>query len=377
MFLILGRMSELSVQAPARVNIIGEHTDYNGGFVLPTTTALYTRLIAVERSDRTVEVTSTTVGDMRSFTLDDVGKSSEFGWIEYVKGVAAELQAEGIALKGASIEIDSDIPLGGGLSSSASLELAIATVMLRLAGASVTAPRLARLCQRAEHNYAGVRCGIMDQYTIACAEKGKAILLDCRTLDTIQVPIPSSARLIVTDSGVRHRLPDGEYNDRADECAAAVRVLAKVVPGLTSLRDLDADTLEAQKDVLGDVLHRRCRHVVNENQRVHAAVAAIERGDLTTVGTLLNACHASLRDDFEVSCDELEALVGIANASTGVLGSRMVGAGFGGCVLSLVNASDAEEAARQISSNYNSVLGKEPWTHIVQPSEPVREVERS
>jgi len=377
MFLILGRMSELSVQAPARVNIIGEHTDYNGGFVLPTTTALYTRLTATARSDRTVEVTSRNLADTQSFALDNVHRGSEFGWIEYVKGVAAELQADGVELRGASIEIDSDIPLGGGLSSSASLELGVATALLGLAGASIAAPRLARLCQRAEHHYAGVQCGIMDQYTIACAEKGSAILLDCRTLDTTQVPIPGDARLVVTDSGVRHRLPDGDYNDRADECAAAVRILTTVVPGLTSLRDLDADTLEAQKDTLGDVLHRRCRHVVTENQRVHEAVVALERGDLATIGVLLNACHASLRDDFEVSCDELEALVGIANASKGVLGSRMVGAGFGGCVLSLVNASDAEDAARQINSDYNSVLGKEPWTHIVRASDPVHEVERS
>jgi galactokinase len=234
--------------------------------------------------------------------------------------------------------------------------------------------RLAEICQSAEHNYAGVQCGIMDQYTIACAEKGNAILLDCRSLDVVQVPIPDNARFILTDSGVRHRLPDGHYNNRTDECAAAVSTLATVVPDLESLRDLDAKTLEIQKKNLGDVLYRRCRHVLTENVRVQESVAALQGGDLAYLGSLLSACHASLRDDFEVSCDELEELVNIANACPGVLGSRMVGAGFGGCVLSLTSADNVEEAARQISSNYTGKFGTEPWMHIVQASHPVREV---
>ena len=375
MFPILGRMSELAFQAPARVNIIGEHTDYNGGFVLPTTTALYTRLTVTARLDRIVDVTSKNMADTQSFSLDDICPVKDAGWIDYVKGVAAELQAEGLALRGATIEIDTEIPLGGGLSSSASLELAVATALLRVAGESVSSPRLARLCQKAEHNYAGVHCGIMDQYTIACAEKGHAILLDCRSLEAVQVPIPDSAALYhhrqrraASTARWRHTIA-AQMN-----AAAAVRLLAKVVPGLTSLRDLNAATLDKQKDHLGDVLYRRCRHVVNENTRVHKAVTALQAGDLPGLGSLISACHKSLRDDFEVSCAEVEALIEIANACPGVLGSRMVGAGFGGCVLSLTSASDAEEAARQISSNYSAVLGNEPWTHIVEASDPVREV---
>ncbi len=367
-------MSELSVQAPARVNIIGEHTDYNGGFVLPTTTALFTRVTATSRSDRSVKVTSKNLDDTQIFTLDDLRPGAEVTWIEYVKGVAAELQADGVALRGLSIDIESDIPLGGGLSSSASLELAVATAMLRAAGATVAPDRLARLCQRAEHNYAGVQCGIMDQYTIACTQKGNAILLDCRSLDAVQVSIPRNARFIVTDSGVRHRLPDGEYNDRADECAAAVRLLAKVVPGLTTLRDLRADALEEHKELLGDVLYRRCRHIVTENSRVHRAVDALESGDLAQLGSLLNACHRSLRDDFEVSCKEVDALVEVAIACNGVFGSRMIGGGFGGCVLSLSTADTVDEAAAQIAADYRQILGTDPWVHVVQAADPVREV---
>jgi galactokinase len=369
-------MSEITVQAPARVNIIGEHTDYNGGFVLPTTTALYTRVVAVPRTDRTITVRSTHFDESRSFLIDDIVPGEKVSWIEYVKGVAAELLQDGVELRGATLEIDSDIPVGGGLSSSASLELAVARALLAVAGGSIAPEHLARLCQRAEHRYAGVQCGIMDQFTIACAQKGNALLLDCRSLDVVQVPIPSSARFIITDSGVRHRLPDGDYNGRADECAAAVRQLKRIVPGLNSLRDLDAATLDAQKEVLGDVLYRRCRHVVNENDRVHLAVAALQEADLETLGRLLNACHASLRDDFEVSCEELEALVEIANACPGVKGSRMVGAGFGGCVLSLTTANDADATSQLIASNYNAAFGSDPWMHIVEAAEPAQEISR-
>ena len=374
MFLILGRMSEFSVQAPARVNIIGEHTDYNGGFVLPTTTALFTRVTATSRPDRRVEVTSKNLDDTQIFTLDDLRPGAEMTWIEYVKGVAAELQADGVALQGLNIDIESDIPLGGGLSSSASLELAVATAMIRAVSATVALDRLARLCQRAEHKYAGVQCGIMDQYTIACARKGNAILLDCRSLDVVQVAIPDDARLIVTDSGVRHHLPDGDYNNRADECAAAVRLLAEVIPGLATLRDLHADALEEYKRLLGDVLYRRCRHIVTENSRVHRAVEAMDNADIKQLGALLNACHRSLRDDFEISCAEVDVLVDVCNACDGVIGSRMIGGGFGGCVLSLTTADAVDESAAQIVGNYGQVLGEEPWLHIVEPADPVREV---
>jgi len=371
---ILGRMSEFSAQAPARVNIIGEHTDYNGGFVLPTTTALFTRVTATSRPDRNIKVRSQNYDDAQTFTLDNLRPAGEVTWVDYVRGVAAELQAAGVSLQGLNIDIDSDIPLGGGLSSSASLELAVATAMLRIADATVAPDRLARLCQRAEHAYAGVQCGIMDQYTIACAQKGNAILLDCRSLDVVQVAIPDDVRLIVTDSGVRHRLPDGDYNNRADECAAAVRLLAKVIPGLTTLRDLHADALEEHKKLLGDVLYRRCRHIVTENSRVHRAVEAMDNADLKQLGALLNACHTSLRDDFEISCAEADVLVDVCNACDGVIGSRMIGGGFGGCVLSLTTADAVDESTAQIASNYGQVLGEEPWLHVVEAADPVREV---
>jgi galactokinase len=367
-------MSSISVHAPARVNIIGEHTDYSGGFVLPTTTALSTRVVAAPRSDGIVEAHSTHFGETRSFALDDIRPGNDVCWIEYVKGVAAELQAGGIEVPAATLEIDSDIPIGGGLSSSASLELCIAKALLSIAGESVESPELAQLCQRAEHRYAKVQCGIMDQYAIACTRKGHAILLDCRSLEAEQFPIPAEARLILTDSGVRHQLPDGHYNNRAEECAEAVRVLQKIVPGLTVLRDLEEGDLEAQRETLGDVLYRRCLHVVNENARVLEAASTLQQGNLERLGELLSTCHDSLRDNYEVSCDEVERLVSLINGCAGILGSRMVGAGFGGCVLALTTDDKVDAAVRCICEGYNAEFGREPWLHVVEPADPAMEM---
>jgi galactokinase len=344
-------------RAPARVNIIGEHTDYNDGLVLPTTTALFTSVTATPRPDRIVRATSNAMQDTQSFDLDDIRPVENPQWIDYAKGIAAEIEVEGVCLSGADLEIESEIPLGGGLSSSASFELAIATALLELADASLPKPVIAKLCRRAENAYAGVSCGIMDQYAIACCETNMAMLLDCRSLDTEQVAIPADVRLLITDSGIKHRLPGSAYNNRLGECALAVKILAKDAPRLTALRDLGMDRLESQKDHLGNLLYRRCRHVVSEIQRVRDAFAALQNGDLENLGKLISASHASLRDDYEVSCDEVEQLVEVADESTGVLGSRMVGAGFGGCVLSLVKADDIDEAARQVLQKYADLIG--------------------
>ncbi len=364
-------------RAPARVNIIGEHTDYNDGLVLPTTTALFTSVTAVPRPDRIIRIESREMRNVQSFDLDDIESAKNPGWIDYAKGVAAELEAEGIHLPGANLEIESRIPLGGGLSSSASFELAVATALLRLADRSLPGPSLATICQRAEIRYAGVKCGIMDQFTVACCKRGNAILLDCRSLDAEQVAIPQSAGMLIIDSGVKHRLPESAYNKRSDECAEAVKILSQDAPQVVALRDLKMDMLEMQKDRLGDLLYRRCRHVVSEIQRVRDAFAALQAGDLSNLGKLISASHTSLRDDFDVSCDEVDQLVEIADQSPGVLGSRMIGAGFGGCVLSLVESDKIDAAARQVRQKYEHLAGDEPWMHIVQAANPAREIVRA
>lgn len=358
------------MRAPARVNIIGEHTDYNGGLVMPTGTALYTTVIAVPRSDRIVAVRSREMQATGRFSLDDMQDRGDPGWIDYVKGVAAELGAAGVKLCGADLLVESDIPLGRGLSSSASFELAVAAALLALCGRSMERLQLAMLCQQAEHRYAGVNCGIMDQFAVACCEANKAMLLDCSSLDNRQAVIPDSIRFLIVDSGVRHHLRASGYNERAQECAEAVAILANASPSLAELRDADMQMLETRRKQLGEVLFRRCRHVVSENRRVRDAFAALTGGNIRKLGELINDSHASLRDDFEVSCPEVDRLVAIANETDGVLGARMVGAGFGGCVLSLVETGKIDDARRRISNKYGKELGNDPWMHVVAAADP-------
>jgi galactokinase len=357
-------------RAPGRVNIIGEHTDYNDGLVLPTATALHTWLASAPRADRLLRVHSRTFDSTRTLDLDGLRDSGEGDWSDYVEGVAWVLQQAGRDLSGADIVIDSEIPIGGGLSSSASLEVVTALALLDGAEATLEPEVLAALCRRAECEFVGVSCGIMDQYAIACGEMSCAMKLDCRSLDFDLIEIPAQARLLVVDSGVKHRLPDGGYNTRTDECAQALGVFKRESVELDSLRDLGPSQLEAMKKPLGDTLYRRCRHVVTENQRVVDACDALRRGDLEALGSLLDASHASLRDDYEVSCREVDGLVEIANACAGVHGTRMVGAGFGGCTLSLVGAERLDAAIEQISVNYGRELGREPWTHVVRGAKP-------
>jgi galactokinase len=364
-------------RAPGRVNIIGEHTDYNDGLVLPTTTAAYTWLAAAERDDRLVQICSENMGTTESFNLDDRSKSDSPRWIDYAVGVAAEIEALNVELRGADILVDGNIPLGGGLSSSASFEVAIATALLALAGESLAQLQIAQLCQRAEIHYARVNCGIMDQYVIAACDAGKAMLIDCRSLESRMIGIPEDMRLLVTDSGVKHQLPTSGYNDRAQECMDARNALAELVPGFSSLRDLSAQQLASLEPSMDEVQFRRSRHVVTENQRVTDAVQALQNHDLNTLGNLISASHQSLRADFEVSCPAVDELVGLADSCDGVLGSRMVGAGFGGCVLSLTTADAVDEVRQQISSKHAAVTGQEPWMHVVQATAPAQIVTQS
>lgn len=361
-------------RAPGRANIIGEHTDYNDGLVLPTNTALYTWLTISPRTDRIVAVSAENFNDQRRFSLDEIVRSENPVWIDYLKGVAAEIEATGIRLRGADISIYGEIPIGGGLSSSASLELAMATAMLGIAGESMSRQEMARACRRAEQVYGGVNCGIMDQFSVACCERGHAILLDCRTLGTKSVAIPAEIALLLTDSGVKHRLSDSGYNNRADQCRDAVEIMRTMDPTIVALRDVTPHMLEACADQLGDVLLQRSRHVVSEIQRTQDAFSALGSGNIDHLGELVQRSHASLRDDFDVSCDEIESLVAVADACDGVLGSRMVGAGFGGCVLSVVRREKLGDVRRQIAENYGAVGGATPWMHAVSPAGPAAEV---
>jgi galactokinase len=367
-------------RSPGRVNLIGEHTDYNEGFVLPAALALSCRVAAAARGDGRLIVRSENMDDAIEADLendppspsaDPVGRHPvgrhpvgrhPVGrhWSDYVVGVAAILRRSGHAIRGATLLIHSDVPPGAGLSSSAALEVGVATALLDLAGATAEPADVARMCQRAEHEFAGARCGIMDQFVACHAREATALMLDCRSLQYHFVPMPPPLRIVVCNTKVRHSVSGGEYNRRVAECEAGVAVLAHARPGLRSLRDADAATLEACRRDLPDTIFHRCRHVVTENERVHRMASALERHDLGALGPLMAESHRSLRDDYDVSSPELDLLVEIADEVPGVFGSRMTGAGFGGCTVNLVHAESVEEFGRRISGAYEARTGIRP-----------------
>jgi len=358
-------------RAPGRVNIIGGHTDYNEGFVLPTTTGLHTWIAIAPRTDRTLRVFACRFDSLEEIDLDQIKGCKDGQWAEYVKGVASILEGAGYSLRGADIVVDGDIPLGGGLSSSASLEVVLAFALLDCADLAIERGELAQLCQRVETEFVGVRCGIMDQYVISRCANDRAMMLDCRSLEFQSVAMPADARFLVVDTGVSHRLPVGEYNSRREECEKAVALLASEIPQLRALRDLDLAQLEDKKGLLDDRHYRRCRHIVSEIQRVKDAYAALQRGDALELGRLITASHVSLRDDYEISCAELDALVEIMNACPEVYGSRLVGGGFGGCAVCLVDSPHLDRVIDKVRTEYGELLGRPPWVHAVTASDPV------
>jgi len=369
-----GRAGRL-YRAPGRVNIIGEHTDYNDGFVLPTNTALYTWVAAAPRSDGIVCAHSVRFDESVEFGLENLAPGGASAWAEYLKGVAAMLGEEGVALHGADLLIDGELPLGGGLSSSASLEAAVAVALLGCVDTTMASINLALACQRAEHEYAGVPCGIMDQAVIAGCPKNHAMLLDCRSLEPVFPRLPDDLCLLVVDSGVKHQLSDGGYRQRREECDDALEWLAARENGVSSYRDVDLAMLQRHAGLLEEALLRRARHVVGETRRVLAAVDALQNNDRVALGAILDASHASLRDDFMVSCREVDFLVETAQATRGVFGARMVGGGFGGCMIALIDPVEPDRVASHIAGAYRAYCGREPWRHIVAPASPAGPVD--
>ena len=318
-------------QAPGRVNLIGEHTDYNDGFVLPLAIGLATRVAAVPRTDRHVEVVSRELARTATFSLDGPPPAPG-GWLGYVEGVARVLEERGVRLPGAKLMIESDVPLGAGLSSSAALELSCGLAFLALAQRELPLPELAQVGQQAERRFVGTQCGIMDQLVSALGVEGSAVLIDCRSLETSPVPLKlGSAVLMICDTLARHSLAGSEYNVRRVQCEAAARLL-----GVPSLRDVTREQLEDGAGALGAVLYRRVHHVLSENARTLETAEALQAGDLRGVGERMNASHASLRDDYQVSAPELDAAADAALSVPGVHGSRMTGGGFGGSTVTLV-----------------------------------------
>jgi galactokinase len=359
----------LIFRAPGRVNVIGEHTDYNDGFVMPAAIEFYTWVAAAKREDRVLQAYSEHFDEKISLSLDALAGSPRRHWSDFIRGVAATLQNAGYNLAGANLIIHGEVPLGAGLSSSASLEVATALALTSLSGIDVPRLELAKLCQKAEHEYVGTRCGIMDQFIAVFGAAEHALMLDCRSLEFQLLPVPCNLRLVVCNSMVRHELVSGEYNQRRADCEEGVKLLQLRLPGICALRDVAVADLEAWKQVLPARVYRRCRHVVTENQRVLAAAKALQSGDANRFGHFMYRSHASMRDDYQISCKELDLLVDLASSSPGVYGARMTGGGFGGCTVNLVRADAADAFGKHISQAYEQVTRISPEVYICEPSQ--------
>ena len=362
-----GEPPTLRVRAPGRVNLIGEHTDYNDGFVLPLAIERAAWIALRARGDRRVMLRSVELEGEADIDLDTLDPAAPRGtdpaWSEYVKGTAWALQQAGHRLRGWEGVLASDVPIGAGLSSSAALELATARAFAAVSGLAWDPAAMARLGQRAENAWVGMNCGIMDQMISAVGREGHAVLIDCRDLATTPVPLPAGTAVVILDTGTRRGLVDSEYNERRQRCEEAAAHF-----GIPALRDLDPDTLSARAGELDAVTFRRARHVVTENARTLAAAAAMRKGDAATLGRLMDESHASLRDDFEVSSPALDAMVEIARGQGGCLGARMTGAGFGGCAVALVSAGAAESFAAAVAPEYRERTGHEPQVYVTGAS---------
>ena len=321
------------VRAPGRVNLIGEHTDYNGGFVLPMAIDRATWIAGRPREDRTVTLHSLDFGETATFVLDSLAPRSAQGWTAYAQAVVGALMESGAALRGWEGVAATDIPIGAGLASSASFALANARACAAASALPWRPQEMARLCLRAENHWIGLRCGIMDQLISACGLAGHALLIDCRDGTSQSVPLPDGIRVIVLDTGKRRSLAESAYNEREAQCAAAARAC-----GVRALRD--AELTQLTRVGIDEVTVRRARHVITENARTLAAAGAMRSGDVASLGELMNASHESLREDFQVSCEELDAMVAIARRQPSCLGARMTGAGFGGCAVAIVEGED-------------------------------------
>lgn len=347
------------VEAPGRVNLLGEHTDYNAGFVFPMAIDAGIQLAGALNGTAQVNLYSLDYAAQESFLLKEIVPSKENSWANYVKGVFREFQKLGREPQGVDLVITGSVPQGAGLSSSAALEVGTALLLTALHNWQLETRDLVKLAQRAENDFVGVACGIMDQFASLMGRESHALFLDCRSLEYAAVPLPLAERgyaVAVLNSGVRRGLASSQYNIRRRQCEEAVQLLQEKLPGITSLRDVGPEHL-AVVNQLPEPLKRRARHVVTENARVLQGVAALQAGDLEEFGRLVSASHASLRDDFEVSCRELDILVELALEVPGVLGSRMTGAGFGGCTIALVPRSSLPTFEEQIRIEYQRRAG--------------------
>jgi galactokinase len=351
--------------APGRVNLLGEHTDYNDGFVMPCAIGFSTRVAISSRQDRKLVIRSEDFSEQFEFDLDNLPNRGKGVWSDYVLGVAVMLRQIGhTTLSGASLLVRGEVPIGAGLSSSAAIEVASALALMSLNGAVLPLPEVAKLCQRAENVFIGARVGIMDQFVSCLGKAGHALLLDCRSLEYKLIPIPENVRLVICNTMVKHDHANGAYNRRREECDEGVKLLSRWYPKIRALRDVSVGQLEKHKADVPETIYKRCLHVVSENQRVLEGAEYLTDGDVGRFGALMQQSHCSLRDLYEVSCRELDVMAEIAQSLKGYCGGRMTGGGFGGCTVNIVKAPDAEGFAAQISERYQAAIGIKPDVYV-------------
>jgi len=361
-------------RAPGRVNLIGEHTDYNDGFVLPVAIEFYCWVAAAARSDKKLVIHSENFNETIEANLDSMVPAGKGRWGNYPVGVAWALQGAGNRLHGANLFISGDVPLGAGLSSSAAVEVAVGFALLHQSGLPMDPMDLARLCQKAENEFVGARVGIMDQFVACHGRASHALRLDCRSLEFKPVKLPQGIQLVICNTMVKHEIGSSQYNVRRAECEEGVCVLRMVLPEIRALRDVTIAQLTNHRPLLNPRVYSRCRHVVTENGRVQSAGRALESGDIRSLGPLMRESHCSMRDDYEASCKELDLLVEIASAQPGVIGARMTGGGFGGCTINLVESATVEAFKQSVAGKYHTQTGLQPEIYVSAAADGVQEV---
>ena len=363
-----GHAAEAAAYAPGRVNLIGEHTDYNDGFVLPAAVNRGVAVAARKVAGETFTLHAIDLGTSCSFARQGLVRDPAHAWADYFKGVVWALEKRGIAVPALEVAVTGDIPQGAGLSSSAAYEVATTLLLQSLLGFELSREDVAKLAREAENGFVGVACGIMDQMASTFGEKDRALLLDCRSLARETVALPVGLKIVVANSGVRHSLASSEYNQRRAECEEGVRIISRSLPNVRALRDVTVETLAPFLPSLPPVVAKRCRHVVLENARVGQAVVAMRSGDTARLKLLMADSHVSLRDDYQVSCPELDILVELALPMPTCHGTRMTGGGFGGSTVNLVETGAVATFTEAIAAGYQQRAGREAEIHVFEPS---------
>jgi len=363
----LGRLPAVVGRAPGRVDLMGGHTDYNDGFVFPIALEQHIAIAASPRQDRLLRVYSQNFDEWAQVSLDDLRRLDQTRWINYLSGVAHFLQEEGLELHGLDGAVWGDVPIGSGLSSSAAMEVAAAVTFQALNGFQMEPVKMALLCQKAENQFVGMNCGIMDQFISLLGRKDHALLIDCRSLEYEPVRLPAEGyKFLVCDTQVPRQLVDSEYNTRRAQCEQAVELLRQALPHIKALRDVTLEQLDEHKGLLPEVVYRRARHVVTENGRVLQAVEAMKRGDIEALGPLFTESHNSHRYDYEVTIPALDIISQTAVDVGGAHGARMTGAGFGGCAVCLCEDGAIEAYTQELTRRYREQIGHEPGVYVCQ-----------